>query len=406
VRIIVTGYGAVTPLGAGVDALWAGLVEGRSGVCELAAEGPVWEALPVRVAAPVTVDLEAPFGRVRARQLDRGQQLALLAAAEAWDDAGRPEVEPERLAVVVGTGVGGVRTLLDQDDVLEGAGPRRVSPRAVPMLMPNGAAAQISIEYAARAGTYTTASACASGAEAMALAARLIRDGDADVVIAGGVEAAVHPLTLAAFAQAQALAKPDGPAENLSRPFDRNRRGFVLGEGAGLVVLEREDHAVARGARRRAVLAGWAVTSDAFHITAAEPEGRGQARAIRRALATAGLGPGDVDHVNAHATGTTIGDRAEAAAIRAALAGATPAVTAPKGAIGHLVGAAGAVEAIVAVRSVEAGVVPPTRNLRDPDPEIDLDVAVGAPRHMPVRAALTNSFGFGGQNVTLALTAA
>lgn len=401
-RIAVTGYGALTALGDGVEALWSGLLEGRSGARLLDEAGGAWAELPVRIAAPVTADLEAALGRPRARRLDRSQQLAIIAGGEAWRDAGSPQADPERLAVVVGTGIGGVGTLLEQDDVLEQRGPRRVSPRTVPMLMANGASAQLSIEYGARAGTYTTAAACASGAEAIAMAARLIRDDDADIVIAGGVEAAITPLTLAGFAQAQALAKPDGPPEGLSRPFAVDRRGFVLGEGAGFVILEREDRAAARGARIRARLDGWGVTADAYHITGTEPGGAGQVRAMRKALAKAGLAAGDIDHVNAHATGTAVGDRAEADAVFEVFGDRVP-VTAPKGALGHLVGAAGAVEAIIAIRSLETGLVPATRNLRELDPEIRLDVVASEPRREPVRAVLSNSFGFGGQNVSLVL---
>lgn len=404
-RVVITGYGAVTPLGNGVEALWSGLLEGRSGIAELPAEGGLWDVLPVRVGAAVPFDVVATLGAVKARRVDRSQQFALLAAQEAWDGAGAPEVDGDRFAVVVGTGIGGVETLLTQDDVLEASGARRVSPRAVPMLMPNGASAQVSIEFGARAGTFTTASACASGAEAIAMGARLIREGDADIVIAGGVEAAVTPLTMAAFAQSQALAKPDElPVDRLSRPFDVTRHGFVLGEGAGLVVLESEAHAAARGARARVVLGGFGVTSDAFHITATEPDGRGQARAMAKAMRMAELEPTDIVHVNAHATSTPVGDVSEAASVRAAI-GEHVTVTAPKSAIGHLVGGAGAVEAIIAAKSVETGLVPPTRNLTEIDPEIGLDVVTGAPREGAVPAAISNSFGFGGQNVSLALQA-
>lgn len=404
-RVAMTGYGAVTPLGVDVSTLWSGLIEGRSGVRELDALDQVWARLPVRVAAPVTADLEETLGRVRARKLDRSQQLALIAADEAWRDAGLGDVDPDRLAVAVGTGVGGVQTLLDQDDLLESDGARRVSPRAVPMLMPNGASAQISIAYTAKAGVFTPTSACASGAEAIALGARLIQDGDADVVIAGGVEAAITPLTLAGFAQSQALAKPDGgPADRLSRPFDTDRRGFVLGEGAGIVILESESHVAARTGRVRTWLAGWGISSDAYHITGTEPGGLGQVRAIRKALAVGGLTVNDIEHVNAHATGTIIGDRAEAQALRDVF-GEEMNVTAPKGALGHLVGGAGALEAIITARTIESGIIPPTANLQHIDPEVHLDI-VRETRRTPVRGAISNSFGFGGQNVTLAICAA
>ena len=403
-RIAMTGYGAVTPLGDDVEALWQGLVTGRSGVRELDRLDDTWNDLPVRVAAPVTTDLEAALGRVRAKKLDRSQQMALIAADEAWRDADVRDCDPERLAVTVGTGIGGVQTLLAQDDILENSGPRRVSPRAVPMLMANGATAQISLEYMAKAGVFTPASACASGAEAITMGARLIQCGDADVVIAGGVEAAIAPLTLAGFAQAQALAKPDGgPVDRLSRPFDIDRRGFVLGEGAGVVILESENHVVARGGRVHAWLAGWGLTSDAYHLTGTEPGGFSQIRAIRKALAISDLSTSDIDHVNAHATGTRVGDRTEAQALFEVF-GDNVSVTAPKGALGHLIAGAGALEAIITAKTVESGVIPATANLQRMDPEVCLDV-VQETRHMSVRSAVSNSFGFGGQNVTLAFSA-
>jgi 3-oxoacyl-[acyl-carrier-protein] synthase II len=403
-RIAMTGYGAVTPLGDDVEALWQGLVTGRSGVRELDRLDDTWNDLPVRVAAPVTTDLEAALGRVRAKKLDRSQQMALIAADEAWRDADVRDCDPERLAVTVGTGIGGVQTLLAQDDMLENSGPRRVSPRAVPMLMANGATAQISLEYMAKAGVFTPASACASGAEAITMGARLIQCGDADVVIAGGVEAAIAPLTLAGFAQAQALAKPDGgPVHRLSRPFDIDRRGFVLGEGAGVVILESENHVVARGGRVHAWLAGWGITSDAYHITGTEPGGFSQIRAIRKALAISDLSASDIDHVNAHATGTRVGDRTEAQALFEVF-GDNVSVTAPKGALGHLIAGAGALEAIITAKTVESGVIPATANLQRMDPEVCLDV-VQETRQMSVRSAVSNSFGFGGQNVTLAFSA-
>ncbi|WP_242091399.1 beta-ketoacyl-[acyl-carrier-protein] synthase family protein [Curtobacterium sp. DN_7.5] len=404
--IVITGYGTVSPFGHGVDALWDALVAGHSGVHVLEREGDLWDRVPIRVGADARLDADAALGRVRAARLDRSQQLALVAAQEAWADAGTPEVDGDRLAVVVGTGIGGVETLLDAHDVLGDAGARRVSPRAVPMLMANGAAAQISIELGARAGAYTTVSACASGAEAIATAARLIATGEADVVVAGGTEAAVTPVTMASFAQSQALAKPgDDDPTTLSRPFDVDRRGFVLGEGAGIVVLERAEHARARAARTHGRLAGWAVTSDAHHITAPLADGSEQERAMRAAVRMAGLVGADIDHVNAHATSTPVGDVGEAAAI-ARVVGTGAAVSAPKSAIGHLFGAAGAVESILAVRAIETGTVPPTLNLDRLDPAIDLDVVAGQARRGRVGAALNNSFGFGGQNASLVFTAA
>lgn len=404
--IVITGYGAVSPFGHGVAPLWDALVAGRSGVRALHRDGALWEQVPIRVGADAALDAEGSLGRVRANRLDRSQQLALVAADEAWADAGAPAVEGDRLAVVIGTGIGGVETLLDAHDVLGASGARRVSPRTVPMLMANGAAAQISIAYGARGGAYTTVSACASGAEAIATAARLIATGEADVVITGGTEAAVTPVTMASFAQSQALAKPDGDdPTTLSRPFDADRRGFVLGEGAGIVVLERADHAAARGQRSHGTLAGWGITSDAYHITAPLSDGSEQERAMRAAIRMAGLTGGDVDHVNAHATGTPVGDVGEAAAISRAV-GTGALVTAPKSAIGHMFGAAGAVEGILTLRALETGIVPPTLNLDRLDPAVDLDVVSGTARTAPIRAALNNSFGFGGQNASLVFTAA
>lgn len=404
--ISITGYGAVSPFGHGVDALWDALVAGRSGVHLLDRSGARWDGLPIRVGADAALDADGALGRVRAARLDRSQQLALVAAEEAWADAGAPDVAGDRLAVVVGTGIGGVETLLDAHDVLGESGARRVSPRAVPMLMANGAAAQISIAFGARAGAYTTVSACASGAEAIAMAARLIATGEADVVVAGGTEAAVTPVTMASFAQSQALAKPlDDDPTTLSRPFDADRRGFVLGEGAGFVVLERADHAAARAQRTHATLAGWGITSDAFHVTAPLADGSEQERAMTAAIRMAGLTGADIDHVNAHATGTPVGDVGEAAAIaRAVWTGAV--VTAPKSAVGHMFGAAGAVESILTVRAIETGTVPPTLNLERLDPAVGLDVVAGSARAVPIRAALNNSFGFGGQNASLVFTAA
>jgi len=406
VDISITGYGAVSPFGHGVDALWDALVAGRSGVHVLERTGALWEQVPILVGADAALDADAALGRVRANRLDRSQQLALVAAGEAWADAGAPAVEGDRLAVVVGTGIGGVETLLDAHDVLGASGARRVSPRTVPMLMANGAAAQVSIEYGARAGAYTTVSACASGAEAIAMAARLIVTGEADVVIAGGTEAAVTPVTMASFAQSQALAKPgDDDPTTLSRPFDASRRGFVLGEGAGFVVLESAAHAAARSQRSHATLAGWGVTSDAFHITAPLADGSEQERAMAAAIRMAGLTGADIDHVNAHATSTPVGDVGEAAAIARAV-GTGALVTAPKSSIGHMFGAAGAVESILAVRAIETGVVPATLNLEHLDPAVELDVVSGSARTAPIRAALNNSFGFGGQNASLVFTAA
>jgi len=395
----VTGLGATTPLGGDVASTWGGMLDGRSGITLVDED---WaKDLPVRIAGRMRVDPAEVLGRVPARRLDRCQQAALVAAREAWADAGAPEVEPERLAVVIGTGVGGVLTTLAQDDLLEESGPRKVSPYTVPMLMPNGPAAVVSIEFGARGGAHTPVSACASGAEAIAMGLDLIRLGRADVVIAGGAEACVHPLTLAGFAQARALSRRNDAPQEASRPFDAGRDGFVLGEGAALVVLEREEFAAARGARVHATLAGAGTTSDAHHITAADAAG--QVRAMRLALDSAGLDALDVGHVNAHATSTPTGDLTETRSIAEAL-GTHPAVTATKSMTGHMCGAAGAMGAVAAILAIRDGVIPAVRNLDDLDPEVKLDVVMGRPRQGRWTAAMANSFGFGGHNASLAFT--
>jgi len=402
-EVVVTGIGATTPLGGDVDALWQGVLAGRSGVRridELFASFPFAGDLPAKIAAPMAVSPADVLTRVQARRMDRCEQAAFVAAQQAWAGAGAPGVEPERLAVAMGTGIGGVDTLLSQDDIIEERGPGKVSPLTVPMLMPNGPAAWVSLEFGAKAGVYTPVSACASGAEALAVGARLIRDGEADVVIAGGAEAAITPLTVAGFAQARTLSRRNDDPAAASRPFDADRDGFVLGEGAGAVVLERADFAAARGARVLGRLAGYGITADAYHITGPDPTGAGQIRAMRKAVADAGLSPADIVHVNCHATSTVVGDAGEAAAIAAAL-GTGAVLTAPKSSIGHLVGAAGAVEGIITLLSVARGVVPPTLNLDRKDPQVSLDVVAGTPREVGPGPALSNSFGFGGQNVSL-----
>lgn len=403
-EVVVTGLGALTPVGGDVPSTWAALLAGGSGARRL--EEPWADDLPVRIAAPAAVDPGEVLDRVEARTLDRAQQLALVAAREAWADAGLEgqAVEPDRLAVVVASGIGGVLTLLAQYDVLRERGARRVSPHTVPMLMPNGPAATVGLELTARAGVHAPVSACASGAEAIGLALDLLRAGRADVVVAGGTEAAIHALPLAGFAAMRALSLRDGEPEAASRPFDKARDGFVLGEGAGMLVLETAEHAKARGRTVYAVLAGAGMSADSHHVAAPEPTGAGAARAIGLALRDAGAEPGDVVHVNAHATSTPVGDVAEALAIRSALGPAADAVavTSTKGSTGHLLGAAGAVEAIATVLALHERRVPATRNLDDPDDDVALDVVRMTPRALRPGVALSNSFGFGGHNVALA----
>ena len=407
-KVLVTGLGATTPVGGDVASTWDALLAGESGVRRIEAD---WAAdLPVQIAAPVAVDPGEVLDRVEARTLDRSQQLALVAAREAWADAGlgAGSVPPERLAVVVASGIGGVLTLLAQYDVLKEKGARRVSPHTVPMLMPNGPAATVGLDLVARAGVHAPVSACASGAEAIGLALDLLRAGRADVVVAGGTEAAIHALPIAGFASMRALSTREGDPREASRPYDKARDGFVLGEGAAVLVLETEEHARARGARVYAELAGAGMSADAHHVAAPEPTGAGAARAVQLALRDADLSPAEVAHVNAHATSTPLGDVAEAAALRTALGDAAGGicVTATKSCTGHLLGAAGALEAIVTVLSLHNRTVPPTRNLDDPDDDVQLDVVRFEPRALPEgAAALSNSFGFGGHNVTLAFKA-
>ena len=414
-RVVVTGVGVTTPVGGDVASTWDALLAGRSGTRYLDEE---WaEGLPVRIAAPVAVQPSEVLDRVEARRMDRTAQLAVVAARPAWADAGLAGknaddagLDPTRLGVVVGTGIGGLLTLMEQYDILREKGARRVSPLSVPMLMPNGPAAIVELEVGARAGTHTPVSACASGAEALAFGLQMIRTGRADIVIAGGTEACIHPITLAAFASMRALSSRHDEAGRASRPYDKGRDGFVMGEGAGILVLESSEHAAARGARVYAELAGQGMTSDAFHIAQPDPQGLGAGQAIREALVDADVEPNQVNHVSAHATSTPQGDVAEAAAIRSALGDATDnvVVSSAKGSFGHLLGAAGAVESVMTVLSLFKRLVPPTTNLDDLDDEVRLDVVTGVARELPAGdlVAVKNSFGFGGHNVALVFRSA
>ncbi len=402
-EVVVTGLGATTPLGGDVASTWDAMVAGRSGVSAITQD---WAAeLPVRIAAQLKVDPSTSIDRVKLRRLDRVEAAALVAAHQAWADAGLKDVEVdrERLAVVFGTGIGGAVTLLNQDDILEASGPRKVSPHTVPMLMPNGPAAWVGLELGAKAGVHAPVSACATGAEAIAWALDILRAGRADVVVTGGAEAVIHPLPIAGFASMRAMSTRNDDPEGASRPFDKARDGFVLGEGSGSVVLETEEHARARGARVYARLAGAAMTSDGYDIVQPDPEGNGIVRAIDAALRDANVAPSDVRHVNAHATSTPVGDIAEIAALRRARV-EQAVVTSTKSMTGHLLGAAGAVESIATILAVHHGVVPPTINLDDPDDHLDLDVAALKARYLDIPAALNDSFGFGGHNAVLVFT--
>jgi len=404
-RVVVTGLGATTPLGADVPSTWAALLAGKSGVREL--NEPWAEASSVKFAARVAVEPNEVMERVEMRRLDRSEQFALIAAREAWTDAGSPDVDKERLGVVVASGIGGVITILDQYDILKEKGPRSVSPHTVPMLMPNGPAANIGLELQARAGVHTPVSACASGAEAIGYAMEMIRTGRADIVVAGGVEAAIHALPIAAFASMKALSTRNDSPERASRPYDVDRDGFVLGEGGGILVLETLEHATSRGAKIYAELVGQGLTSDGYHIAAPDPEGSGVTRAIQYALADSGVDLSEVVHLNAHATSTPAGDVAEAHALAAALGSHIDhvAVSATKSMTGHLLGGAGAIETIFCVLALYHRLAPPTINIENLDPEVTIDVVIDTPRQLPSGpiAALNDSFGFGGHNVVLVL---
>ena len=403
--VVVTGLGATTPLGGDVATTWSALLDGRSGVSVLPEE---WhETLPVHFAGQIAQEPSEKLPRPRLRRLDRTQQFALIAAQEAWDDAGTPEVDPLRLGVVVSSGIGGILTILEQYDTFREKGWKRVSPFTVPMLMPNSPAAAVALEFSARAGAHAPVSACASSAEAIANAVDIIRAGRADVVIAGGTEAAIHPLNIASFASMRALSTRNDDPQGASRPWDCERDGFVMGEGAGILVLESAEHAAKRGARVYAHAAGVGYTDDAYDIVQPDPEGRGQARAITQALTDSGLDPRDIAHVNAHATSTPAGDVGETRAIRSALGDAAAdrvAVSSTKSMTGHLLGGAGAVESIATILALHDGRIPPTINIEELDPETVVDIVRDKPREMPAGdvAAINESFGFGGHNIAIA----
>ena len=402
-RIVVTGVGATTPLGGTATETWDALLAGRSGARTIEADWVQQYELPTTFAASIAQDPGEVLARVETRRMDPSAQYALVATREAWADAGKPEVDPERLGVAIGTGIGGVHTLLSQYDVMKEKGARRIYPLTVPMLMPNTASGNVSLELGARAGAHTTVSACASGAEAMGYAAEMIRAGRAEVDVAGGTEAAIHALTIGGFSAMQALSKRNDDPAAASRPYDVDRDGFVMGEGAAVIVLETYEHAKARGAKIYAEFASIGMSADAHHITAPEPEGSGASRAMNEAVQRAGLSHKDVAHINAHATSTPVGDIAESNAIRRTFGDATDniAVTATKSMTGHLLGAAGALEGLLTVLSVHHRLVPATINVDNQDPEIVLDVVKGEHRKLPDGdiAALNNSFGFGGHNV-------
>lgn len=403
-KIVVTGIGATSPLGGTFAASWEALLAKQSGIRTIDAEWTETYDLPIRFAGSVAQDPAEVLSRQEIKRLDPSSQYALLAAREAWADAGSPEVVPERFLVDWATGIGGIWTLTDGMDTLREKGARRVLPMTIPMLMPNGPAAAISMSLGARAGARTVVSACASSTESIANAYDHLQKGDADIVIAGGSEASVHPLPLAAFASMHALSsRTDDPA-TASRPYDVTRDGFVLGEGGAALVLETEEHALARGARIYAELLGGAVTSDAFHITAPDPEGTGGARAVIGALEQAGVPRESVRHINAHATSTPVGDVAEIRALERVFGDhlKSIAISATKASTGHLLGGAGAIEAAFTVKALESKTLPPTINTTQTDDSIDIDL-VTEPRSIgdePI-VAISTSFGFGGHNAVV-----
>lgn len=397
---MVTSVAATTSLGDDVDATWDGLLNGRTGIARLEDDFVDRFDLPVRIGGKLKSVPASRLTRVEQRRHSFVEQMALVLGRQVWAGAGTPEVDGERLAVVIGTGLGGGDALIDAVDALRGGGYRRVSPMSVPMVMPNGPAATVGLEIGAKGGVFAPTSACSSGSEAIAHAWRLIATGEVDVVVAGGVEGQIDAVPIASFAMMRAMSTRNDEPGRASRPFDLHRDGFVLGEAGALVVLESEAHAKARGAQVFGRVLGAGITSDAFHIVASDPDGVGAARAMRKAIEAAGLSASDIDHVNAHATSTPVGDASEANAIAAVAKDAS--VYAPKSALGHSIGAVGALEAILAMATIRDQKVPPTLNLENLDPAVDLDIVSGAARAQRIDYALSNSFGFGGHNVTLA----
>lgn len=406
--VVVTGLGATTPLGGDVPTTWAAALAGESGARTLDNDWSERYEIPVTFAAQLKVSPTEVLSRPETKRMDPSAQYAMVAAREAWADAGSPEVDGDRLGAVVSSGIGGIWTTLDGWDLLRERGARRMLPMTVPMLMPNSAVAYVSLELGARAGAHALVSACASGAEAIGYGIDMIRTGRADVVVAGGTEATIHPMPIAAFAASRTLSLRNDDPQGASRPYDVDRDGFVIGEGAGVVVLESAEHAAARGARVYARLSGVGLSADAYHITSPDPDGRGQVAAMRRALEDAGVTGRDVVHVNAHATSTKVGDLTETRSIRTLLGDEADHVllSATKSMTGHLLGGAGALETIFTIKAVAERQAPPTINVANPDPELQVPLVRDTPQALPSGdvAAINNSFGFGGHNVALVVT--
>ena len=399
--VVVTAIEATTSIAPDIESTWKGLLAGESGIRVL--DDPFvdkWD-LQVKIGGHLKEALDPLMTRLELRRMSYVQRMSKYVGNRLWESAGRPEVDPDRFSVVIGTGLGGGEKIVEMYDAMNEGGPRKVSPLAVQMVMPNGAAAVVGLELGARAGVITPVSACSSGSEAIAHAWRQLVMGDADFAVCGGVEGMIEALPIAAFSMMRAMSTRNDDPEAASRPFDKNRDGFVFGEAGALMIIETEEHAKARGATPLARLMGAGISSDAYHMVAPAPDGLRAGHAMKRAMETAGLSAKDINHVNAHATSTSIGDVAEANAIRNAGVDHA-AVYAPKSALGHSIGAVGALESILTVMALRDGVIPPTLNYETPDPEIDLDVVAGEPRYGEYQYAINNSFGFGGHNVALA----
>jgi len=400
-NVVVTAVTATTSIAPDIESTWKGLLAGESGIRVLEDDFVEKWDLPAKIGGHLKEPLDPLMTRLEMRRMSYVQRMAKYLGNQLWETAGKPDVDPDRFAVVIGTGLGGGEKIVETYDAMNEGGPRKVSPLAVQMIMPNGAAAVVGLELGARAGVITPVSACSSGSEGIAHAWRQIVMGDADFAVCGGVEGAIEALPIAAFSMMRAMSTRNDDPEGASRPFDKDRDGFVFGEAGALMIIETEEHALARGAKPLARLMGAGITSDAFHMVAPAPDGLRAGAAMKRAMETAGLDPKDIDHVNAHATATPIGDTAEANAIR--VAGVrNAAVYAPKSALGHSIGAVGALESVLTVLALRDGVIPPTLNYETPDPEIDLDIVAGEPRYGDYQYAINNSFGFGGHNVALA----
>ncbi|MDO5727959.1 MAG: beta-ketoacyl-ACP synthase II [Bowdeniella nasicola] len=398
-EVVITGIGTTNPLGGNTADTWAALLAGTSGVATIDAEWVQRFELPVTFAAQAAVPPSQVLPTPQLRRMDPSTQFAIIAADEAWEDAGSPEVDANRLGVVVASGIGGIQTILNAWSAMTERGVRRVLPLTVPMLMPNASAAQISVRLGAKAGAHAPTSACASGAEAIVWATELIRRGKADVVVAGGTEAAIHPMPMAAFSRMQALSKRNDDPTAASRPYDKDRDGFVMGEGAGIVVLESAEHARARGANIYAHIRGVGMSADAYDIAPPDPSGAGQEAAMRAALRDSDLTGRDIVHINAHATSTIVGDGIEAEAIARVAPDAV--VCGTKSMTGHLLGGAGALESIFAVLALRERKAPPTINLENPDDGLPIDVSANHARELQAGAVMNNAFGFGGHNVAI-----